>query len=155
VNPFAFGFRCHEAFRKAGVRLPSVFSFHTIYGEFAKFHPLTRPLGGVIWWLMRTFHNRADVNLTVSAAMQADLARRGFRRGELWPPAVDGELFHPGRASAAARDRLTNGRPGKRLLLTVSRLAPEKDVGFLANVLRACPDACLAVVGDGPQRAEL
>jgi glycosyltransferase involved in cell wall biosynthesis len=40
-------------------------------------------------------------------------------------------------------------------LLTVSRLAPEKNVGFLADVLKEFPDACLAVVGDGPQRAEL
>jgi glycosyltransferase involved in cell wall biosynthesis len=155
VNPFAFGFRCHDVFRTAGLRVPSVFSFHTLYGEFAKLYTVTRPLGAVLWWLTRTYHNRADVNLTVSTAMQSDLARRGFRRVELWPPAVDGDLFHPARASAAARDHLTNGRPGRRLLLTVSRLAPEKDVGVLADVLRAVPDACLAVVGDGPSRAEL
>jgi glycosyltransferase involved in cell wall biosynthesis len=41
------------------------------------------------------------------------------------------------------------------LLLTVSRLAPEKNVGFLADVLAQVPGARLAVVGDGPQRAEL
>jgi glycosyltransferase involved in cell wall biosynthesis len=37
----------------------------------------------------------------------------------------------------------------------VSRLAPEKNVGFLVEVLDRFPDVCLAVVGDGPQRAEL
>lgn len=155
VNPFAFGFRCHDAFRKARMRVPTVFSFHTVYGEFAKFHPLTRPLAGVLWWLMRTFHNRADVNLTVSGAMEGELVRRGFERVGLWPPAVDGTLFHPRRATASVRDFLSNGRPEKPLLLTVSRLAPEKDIGFLAEVLRAVPGATLAVVGDGPQRGEL
>jgi glycosyltransferase involved in cell wall biosynthesis len=39
--------------------------------------------------------------------------------------------------------------------LTVSRLAPEKNVAFLAGVLDRFPDACLAVVGDGPHRGEL
>jgi glycosyltransferase involved in cell wall biosynthesis len=48
-----------------------------------------------------------------------------------------------------------HGRPDRPLLLTVSRLAPEKNVGFLADVLRALPGTRLAVVGDGPQRAEL
>src|SRR5262249_18722660 len=30
LNPFAFGFRCHDVLRKAGVRTPTVFSFHTL-----------------------------------------------------------------------------------------------------------------------------
>src|SRR5262249_39687754 len=32
---------------------------------------------------------------------------------------------------------------------------PEKNVGFLADVLRALPDANLAIVGDGPERPHL
>jgi glycosyltransferase involved in cell wall biosynthesis len=135
--------------------VPSVFSFHTLYGEFVKGYKALRPLSSLIWWLMREYHNRADVNLTVSGIMQAELQRRGFERVELWPPAVDSDLFHPSRKSAAMRDRLTSGRRERKLLLTVSRLAPEKNVGFLADVLRQFPDACLAIVGDGPARSEL
>jgi glycosyltransferase involved in cell wall biosynthesis len=155
LNPFAFGFRCNDVLRKAGMQAPSVFSFHTLYGEFVKGYKVLQPLSKLIWWLMREYHNRADVNLTVSSIMQADLQRRGFERVELWPPAVDSDLFQPSRKSAAMRDRLTGGRPERQLLLTVSRLAPEKNVGFLADVLKAFPDACLAIVGDGPARAEL
>jgi glycosyltransferase involved in cell wall biosynthesis len=155
VNPFAFGFRCNDVLRKEGMRVPSVFSFHTLYGEFVKGYKALRPLSALIWWLMREYHNRADVNLTVSGIMQADLARRGFDRVELWPPAVDSDLYHPTRKSAAMRLRLSKGRPDKRVLLTVSRLAPEKNVGFLADVLKAVPDACLAIVGDGPARGDL
>jgi glycosyltransferase involved in cell wall biosynthesis len=51
--------------------------------------------------------------------------------------------------------RLSGGRPERPLLLTVSRLAPEKNVGFLADVLKSFPNASLAVVGDGPARADL
>jgi glycosyltransferase involved in cell wall biosynthesis len=108
-----------------------------------------------LWWLTRQYHNRADLNLTVSTAMQEDLIRRGFHRVELWPPAVDSDLFRPDRGHAAMRARLTGGRPERPLLLTVSRLAPEKNVGFLADVIRQLPGACLAIVGDGPTRPAL
>jgi glycosyltransferase involved in cell wall biosynthesis len=155
VNPFAFGFRCYDLLHRAGVRVPSVFSFHTLYGEFVKQYRLLKPLSHLLWWFMREYHNRADVNLTVSSIMRDELAGRGFRRVALWPPAVDGMLFHPSRKSSAMRDRLSNGQAHRPLLLTVSRLAPEKNVGFLADVLDQLPNASLAVVGDGPQRSEL
>jgi len=155
LNPFAFGFRCHDVLRKASVRTPTVFSFHTLYAEFVKQYRGLKPLSKALWWLSREYHNRADLNLTVSSAVQEELVRRGFRRVELWPPAVDSDLFHPRRASAAMRDRLSGGRPERPLLLTVSRLAPEKNVGFLADVIRQLPHACMAVVGDGPDRPAL
>jgi glycosyltransferase involved in cell wall biosynthesis len=155
INPFAFGFRCHDVLCKAGVSTPSVFSFHTLYGEFVKQYKSLKPLSALLWWVTREYHNRADVNMTVSSIMREDLLRRGFHRVELWPPAVDCELFHPSRKSAAMRARLTNGRPERPLLLTVSRLAPEKNVGFLADVLAKVPGASLAIVGDGPHRPAL
>ena len=155
VNPFAFGYRCYDLLHRAGVRVPTVFSFHTLYGEFVKQYRMLKPLSHLLWWFMREYHNRADVNLTVSSIMRDELTQRGFRRVEFWPPAVDGELFHPTRKNPAMRARLANGRTDRPLLLTVSRLAPEKNVGFLADVLDQFPDATLAVVGDGPQRAEL
>ena len=155
VNPFAFGFRCYDLLYRAGVHVPTVFSFHTLYGEFVKQYKLLKPLSHLLWWFMREYHNRADVNLTVSSIMRDELARRGFQRVELWPPAVDSDLFHPSRRSLEMRQRLTNGAADKPLLLTVSRLAPEKNVAFLADVLDQLPHTTLAVVGDGPQRTEL
>jgi glycosyltransferase involved in cell wall biosynthesis len=155
LNPFAFGFRCYDVLRTARVQAPTVFSFHTLYGEFVKQYKGLKPLSTLLWWLTREYHNRASLNLTVSSAMEEELVRRGFERVELWPPAVDSDLFHPSRANVAMRARLTAGRPGRQLLLTVSRLAPEKNVGFLADVIRQLPDACLAIVGDGPARAAL
>lgn len=155
INPFAFGFRCHDVLRKARVGTPSVFSFHTVYGEFVKQYRSLRPLSALLWWMTREYHNCANVNMTVSSIMRDDLIQRGFERVELWPPAVNGDLFHPSRRSAAMRERLANGKSEGPLLLTVSRLAPEKNVGFLADVLRELPEARLAVVGDGPARGEL
>jgi glycosyltransferase involved in cell wall biosynthesis len=155
INPFGFGFRCSDVLHRARLRVPTVFSFHTLYGDFVRQYRGLGPLSHLLWWLTRHYHNRATINLTVSPAMQEDLTRRGFRRVELWPPAVDSDLFHPCRANPAMRSRLSGGRPDRPLLLTVSRLAPEKNVGFLADVIRQAPEACLAVVGDGPSRPEL
>jgi glycosyltransferase involved in cell wall biosynthesis len=155
LNPFAFGFRCYDLLSRSDLDLPCVFSFHTLYGEFAKRYGLMKPLGGVLWWLMREYHNCADTNLTVSTIMQADLQRRGFERVEFWPPAVDAALFHPERRRDEMRSRLSSGHTSDPLLLTVSRLAPEKNVGLLAEVLRRTPGARLAIVGDGPQRPVL
>jgi glycosyltransferase involved in cell wall biosynthesis len=155
INPFAFGFACCDILSKARKRLPSVFSFHTLYGEFVKRYPLLNPLSRLFWWLMRDYHNTADRNLTVSSIMQQDLIERGFERVELWPPAVDCALFDPKRASAEMRRRLSRGEPERPLLLTVSRLAPEKNVAFVADVIRRLPDVRLAVVGDGPERPAL
>jgi glycosyltransferase involved in cell wall biosynthesis len=155
INPFAFGFRCHDVLRSAHVKVPTVFSFHTLYGEFVKQYKGLAQLSKVLWWLTREYHNRATFNLTVSTAMQEELIRRKFERVELWPPAVDCTLFHPSRATRSMRARLLGGKGDRPLLLTVSRLAPEKNVGFLADLIRKLPGVALAVVGDGPERVAL
>ncbi|REJ65419.1 MAG: glycosyltransferase family 1 protein [Planctomycetota bacterium] len=155
INPFAFGFRCYDRLRKGGLDLPNVFSFHTLYGEFVKRYGVLKPLSRMLWWLTREYHNCADLNLTVSAIMREELIRRGFERVECWPPAVDSALFQPERENDEMRRRIAGGECEKPLLLTVSRLAPEKNVAFLADVLEQAPGARLAIIGDGPQREEL
>ena len=53
------------------------------------------------------------------------------------------------------RNTLSGGEPHRPLLLYVGRLSAEKDVGTLRGVLKAMPEARLAIVGDGPMRHEL
>jgi glycosyltransferase involved in cell wall biosynthesis len=53
------------------------------------------------------------------------------------------------------RLRLTGGRPEGPLLLYVGRLSPEKNLASLGEILDELPEAQLALVGDGPSRAEL
>jgi len=155
INPFAFGFRCYGRLVRGGVTAPTVFSFHTLYGEFVKGYRALKPLSKLLWWMTREYHNLADVNLTVSGIMRDQLEERGFRNVRVWPPSVDSGLFHPAHRDPAMRARLSRGRPDRPLLLTVSRLAPEKNVAFLAALLARLPGTSLAIVGDGPQRAEL
>jgi glycosyltransferase involved in cell wall biosynthesis len=155
LNPFAFGFQCYDLLCRSDLQLPVLFSFHTLYGEFVKQYRGLGILSRVLWWLMKSYHNAADRNLTVSDFMAEDLRRRGFERVALWPPAVDCGLYNPERKSAAMRSRLSGNHPESPLVLTVSRLASEKNVSFLTEVLERVPEATLAIVGGGPQREEL
>lgn len=155
LNPFAFGFRCYDRLTDAGVKTPTLFSFHTLYPEFVKRYGLLKPLSNLLWRLTRHYHNCADLNLTVSDVTRLELSDRGFKRVRLWQPAIDTQLFCPKRRSLKMRSRLVGENPGHSLLLTVSRLAPEKNVEFLREVLEKIPDASLAIVGDGPHRQAL
>ncbi len=155
LNPLAFGFQCCDLIIRSGIDVPLVFSFHTLYAEFVKTYPLLWILSKPLWWLTRHYHNKADLNLTVSEVMADELRDREFHNVALWPPAVDSEAFSPHRRNWDMRCRLSGNHPEQPLVLTVSRLAPEKNVAFLADVMRQIPEACLAIVGEGPQRAEL
>jgi glycosyltransferase involved in cell wall biosynthesis len=84
-----------------------------------------------------------------------ELNARGFHNLALWPRAVDTELFRPGLKSDEMRQELSGGRPNAPLLLYVGRLAAEKEIDQIRPVLRAIPDATLALVGDGPAREKL
>jgi glycosyltransferase involved in cell wall biosynthesis len=53
------------------------------------------------------------------------------------------------------RNRLSDGEPNKPLLLYVGRLSAEKQVEKLRDVVHAIPGARMAIVGDGPVRADL
>jgi glycosyltransferase involved in cell wall biosynthesis len=155
LNPFAFGFQCHDLLCRAGWSAPTLFSFHTLYAEYVRRYRALTPLARMLWWMTREYHNRADQNLTVSAMTRDSLTRAGFQRVDLWRPAVDSTLYSPEKQNRRMRSFLAGGHNRKYQLLTVSRLAPEKNVEFLADVLRQVPEASLAIVGDGPHRAAL
>jgi glycosyltransferase involved in cell wall biosynthesis len=155
LNPFAFGFQCCDLMSHSDLKTATLFSFHTLYGEFVKQYAGLSPLSRLVWWLMKSYHNTASLNLTVSSMMVDELRRRGFQRVALWPPAVDSHLFSPDRRTCAMRCRMSGHHPESPLLLTVSRLASEKNVSFLTEILDRVPEARLAIVGGGPQREEL
>jgi phosphatidylinositol alpha 1,6-mannosyltransferase len=98
----------------------------------------------------------ADLTLAPSSAALDDLTRNGVPRTALWGRGVDTALFHPRfREDAGARAlRRTLAPEGETLLGYVGRLAPEKELGRLAE-LAAVPRSRLVLVGDGPCRAEV
>jgi glycosyltransferase involved in cell wall biosynthesis len=138
----------------AEMGLPTVVSSHTYLPAYVHYYGLG-PFEEFIWKLMRLRHKRANLNLCTSSVTINDLRNRGIEDPRLWERAVDSDLFSPGARSVEMRQRLSGGEPEKPLLLYVGRLSAEKEVTKLRDVMRARPEARLAIVGDGPVRGEL
>src|SRR5262249_38917740 len=77
----------------------------------------------------------------------------------LWKRGVDGTLFHPERAGRREVRRELGWRPEDLVITYVSRIAPEKNVDYLADALAIVaarrPEVGILFVGDGPSRAGL
>ena len=135
-------------------KLPLIASYHTHFPKFLPHMGLAQ-VAPHLWQCLRSVHNHADLNLCTSSVMAEELDAQGFARLRVWQRAVDAVRFHPSARSAAMRQRLSGGEPGKPLLLYVGRLSAEKDIAQLRAVAGRYPDVRLAIVGDGPQRAAL
>jgi len=156
-------FRAHQIgvalARRMGV--PSVESYHTFFEEYAAHYLLWLPAA----WLRlaaRRFSRRLchDVDhLIVPTQQMADvLARYGITTpSSVIPTGVHLDEFRGGDGDrfrdehAIARDRPT--------LVTVSRLAAEKNIGFLLDVARVLvddfPELMFIIAGEGPDANRL
>lgn len=135
-------------------KLPLLASYHTHIPNQAEYYhvPFLKPL---LWSYLRMLHNRADLNLCTSQSVLSDLKEQRFHNVHLWQRGVDTEKYNPKNGSEGMRRRLTDGSPSKMLLLFVGRLATEKNIEQIREVLDRSPNSCLALVGDGPHRANL
>jgi glycosyltransferase involved in cell wall biosynthesis len=136
------------------LKVPLVISSHTNLPAYLRYYKIG-VLEKLTWMLMRERHRRSNLNLCTSSVTLNDLHTHGIEDLALWERAVDSNLFRPGARTAETRNLLSNGEPEKPLLLYVGRLSAEKDVSRLRDVIRAHPEARLAIVGDGPVRHEL
>jgi glycosyltransferase involved in cell wall biosynthesis len=134
--------------------VPLLASYHVQFEEYVARYGF-RVLVPFVRWYLPTLHNSARLNLATSRPMVRGLRRSGYKRTYLWGPGVDAEHLHPSKASAAMRERLSDGHPNDLVLLCASRLAVEKQIDRLAPALRAVPGTRLALAGDGPARERL
>ncbi|MBW4653322.1 MAG: glycosyltransferase family 1 protein [Kaiparowitsia implicata GSE-PSE-MK54-09C] len=152
VNPAVLGLGGLYYAKSLGI--PLVASYHTHLPKYLEHYGLGM-LEGVLWELLKLMHNQAEINLVTSTAMQDALESHGIERVDVWQKGVDVELFDPSLASGDMRSHLTQGSPDSPLLLYVGRLSAEKEIDRIKPVLAAIPNARLALVGDGPYRADL
>jgi glycosyltransferase involved in cell wall biosynthesis len=152
VNPAVLGLA--GIYYSKAMNVPLVASYHTHLPKYLEHYGLGM-LEGVMWELIKAMHNQARINLVTSTAMQAELSDHGVERIQVWQRGVDTELFRPELASQEMRTRLSEGHPEDPLLLYIGRLSAEKEIDRIKPVLEAIPNARLALVGDGPYRAEL
>ena len=152
VNPFILG--PGGIYYARRLEVPLVASYHTNVAAYARYYNLNFSHNAARWWT-RQLHNRAEINLCTSEATIDYLLKEGVKRIRLWPQGVDAGRFHPDKASAGWRERLSDGHASEKLLLYVGRLAPEKGIERLKAILSEVPGTRLAFVGDGPARADL
>jgi len=112
-------------------------------------------------WARHTYIRWALTGSDGVTAHTDDLAAKAFalsgRRPEVVTPGLKVRPAHQiDRQAARALLALPEARP---IVLYAGRLSPEKGVVWLLRafpqVIAACPDARVVVVGDGPQRTEL
>lgn len=139
--------------------IPNLTSFHLDFSEMARHFsvgPLsTGFLADPISYFTRFTFNLADYTLAPSKLVQRQLLDLGVERVGLWKRGVDAKRFNPAFYSDEMRYRMTDGEVDKPLLLYVGRLSHEKQIDKLRSILERMPDVRLALVGDGPLRAEL
>jgi len=152
VNPAVLGLA--GIYYAKTLRLPLVASYHTHLPKYLEHYGLGM-LEGLMWELIKAMHNQAQLNLCTSTAMRSELSDHGIERVEVWQRGVDTELFRPTLASLEMRSHLCQGHPEAPLLLYIGRLSAEKEIDRIKPVLQAIPGARLALVGDGPYRADL
>jgi len=101
-------------------------------------------------------HRPATLNLAPTPESVSYLQSLGLQRVAIWARGVDHSLFNP---TPPDFDRFlelkrTLAPAGEKIIGYVGRLAPEKQVGRLRELLHI-PETRLVIVGDGPDRAEL
>jgi glycosyltransferase involved in cell wall biosynthesis len=138
--------------------LPVVSSFHTNWDHYSDHYRISFARG-LIWRYLRWFHHGTKETYVPSRPTISDLEARGFRDLVLWPRGVDGRLFRPDRECREAIREALGFEKDDVVIGHVSRLAAEKNVGYLADALAivaaARPSVRLLLVGDGPERAGL
>jgi glycosyltransferase involved in cell wall biosynthesis len=139
-------------------RLAVASSFHTNFDQYSH-HYGVGWARGLVWRYLRWFHNRTRETYVPSETTIRDLEHRGFERLVLWRRGVDSTLFHPDRPGRSkVRDAL-GWSSDHVVIASVSRIAPEKNVGYLADALAIVasqrPDVRILLVGDGPSRPAL
>lgn len=140
------------------LRLPLVFTFHTLYHHYAHYVPLPRLLTewAALRW-SRDFCNGCDLVIAPTSGVRDFLCQLGVTVPiEVLPTGVDPRRFrHGDPAWLRTTYRLGDGP----VLLYVGRLGQEKNLSLLLRAYRrvraARPDARLVLVGDGPQEPQL
>lgn len=158
-SPFLVGIWGLRAARRIG--LPVVTSYHTYLPDLVPYvfprgtHALSRRM---VWRLTGAFFRRCDTVLVPSPSCAAELVRHvpghKIRNLQVHPNGVDVGRFHVGARTEAMRRRLSpDGAP---VLLSVGRLAREKDLPFLvaafALARKELPGLRLAIGGSGPDQ---
>ena len=159
-HPFLSGQLALRYARARGV--PVIFTNHTRYDLYAHHYlPSFIPEAVSQTFLhsyLPNFCQQCDLVIAPSPGTAAVLRELGVAAEmKVIPNGID---LSPFRGLGVVRPRAELGLPdGKVVLMYLGRLGPEKNLAFLlrafSGVAAACPEAVLALVGDGPESDNL
>lgn len=160
-SPFFVGLWGLRGARQAG--LPVITSYHTYIPDLVPYvaPPGTHTLGRkIVWSGTRAFLRRSNLVLAPSPSCATELLAHcgdGMPPMQVHPNGMDTKRFTPSARSEAMHRRLSpRGGP---VILSVGRLAREKDVPFLVDALaearKQMPRLTLAIGGKGPDLARI
>jgi 1,2-diacylglycerol 3-alpha-glucosyltransferase len=137
---------------------PSIVTFHTPVWDFLDdFTPLDNELTQNIGWAyFRRLFKRADFTVAQTPSIAKELEENGVKANiRVIPTGIDTHRFRPGTDGSAIRERY--GLSGKKVIIHVGRLSPEKRLDILIRAVAAIKDddIVLMVVGKGAKDAEL
>ncbi len=153
-TPFLAHYAGVKAARAAG--LPVVASYHTYFEEYLHHYIPLAPRSltrAAARRFSRAQCNELDAVIVPSRAMEETLQDYGVKRPmQIIPTGLREQHFIPGDGAGF---RLQHGiSPERPLLLFVGRVAFEKNIGFLLEVVEALrrsqPDVLLLITGEGP-----
>jgi 1,2-diacylglycerol 3-alpha-glucosyltransferase len=156
-HPFLIGPYSRRLARR--LRVPLVFSYHTLYEHYAHYLPVISPLAARIGETRSyAFANRADLVIAPTAGVAKRLLAHGVTVPvEVIPTGVEPPP-QPEESGSLIRRRLGVPEDGP-VLLYVGRLAREKNLGLLLRALRAAvrvaPEVILLLVGEGDEERRL
>lgn len=122
---------------------------HTRHGAFIRRHRFV--------WRYRLMRRWTDAIVTVSRDGREELGRLSGLPVEqigVVPNGIDTDTHRPAADKKAVRQQLGWNVDGP-VIITVSRLAPEKDLGTLLRAMQCLPQANLWLVGYGPEETAL
>ncbi len=137
--------------------IPLVASYHTHFDRYLEHYhlQLAAPL---FWRYIRWFHHHCIRTFAPSQETLSLLKQQGISGLRIWNRGVDCSLFHPDRFTSSIRERYQIKE--RYLFLYVGRLAPEKDIDVLTDIMRKLPSSMAdqvhwLIVGEGPMLNEL
>ncbi|MFW5813018.1 MAG: glycosyltransferase [Fibrobacterota bacterium] len=143
----------------ASYKIPIVFTFHTFYERYTHYVPGDSPaLKRFVTSLATGYANLCDLVIAPSRAVGAELVKRGvYAPVEVLPTGIPVERFAGGDRQKMRRKLGIHS--DAFVVGFVSRLAPEKNVSFLAQAIGEFlvdhPRTHFLMAGDGPSRDEI
>jgi len=181
TNPFSVRFRrCLRAFKPdlihvhhpfwlgsmglfmgRRLKVPVVYTYHTRLEHYAHFVPLPGALfrNLISHYLIKHFSNRCQGVIVPTYSAEEYLRMIGVKTPSLvQPTGIDVERFAHVEVGEleALRERLAID-PARKILISVSRISKEKNIGFMLEALaelqnQGHEDFHLLLIGDGPDR---